>query len=146
MPPSSRSSVRFQRLSARRLSRADTSLTPAGWSYIAPPTVYRGVVKDGDVTFSVLHTASVAGWREANYIQKQVRPVVPCTRSFTPDTPSLDAPGLLPLEKWDSHPDAHCTLEIARPFQTASNPALRVRWVRLDARCASQVLLVAPTS
>lgn len=44
-----------------------------GWSYIAPPTLYRGVVADGDVSFSIMHTASARGWNEPDYVQKQVR-------------------------------------------------------------------------
>ncbi|CED84968.1 prolyl endopeptidase [Phaffia rhodozyma] len=41
-------------------------------SYIAPPTLYRGVVADGDVVFSMLHCSNVDGWSESDYIQKQV--------------------------------------------------------------------------
>ncbi|KAG8858279.1 hypothetical protein FRB96_005410 [Tulasnella sp. 330] len=40
-------------------------------SYIASPTLYRGVVGGGDVCFSLLHVAEVTGWNESDYIQKQ---------------------------------------------------------------------------
>lgn len=52
-------------------------LLSKGWSFIAPPTLYRGVVKNGDVEFSVVHTASVEGWKEADFVQKQVCPPLP---------------------------------------------------------------------
>lgn len=49
---------------------------------------------------------------------------------------SLRAPDLLPLTGWDSHPDAYRPLAFARPLEAASDPALRLWRLRLDARCA----------